>query len=315
MTRNTFAFAYGASALLTFVALGCKSDDPPPTIASFCDKKAERECGTATKGMAANCGADLAACKVARAAACVMWASAQQSPTRPIRADNIDNCLSKTSDAYAGTIVTPDKLAVMDDACNRVFSGNIPAGSALACQSNYDCANGVICDQAYCVKKAAPGVNNFCSDPGTVCPANYYCAPAGALKKCMPSKQAGEACGVGIPCIDTLRCGSAGTCVPRATINMACGSNADCAVEAPYCDPYSDCSCRPGFQPTPMTSECVTFGSTKVTGSPMVCTGTPGGAAGAPGTSGAAGAAGSAGTAGAGGGGGAGGEAGAGGAG
>ena len=233
-------------------------------------------------------------------------AQAQLSLTRPIRPENIENCLNKTSEAYSGTIVTPDKVAIMNDACDRVFSGNIPAGSALACQSDYDCAVGAICDQAFCVKKTAPGVNGFCSDPGTVCPANQYCALVGTFKKCVPSKQAGEVCGDGVPCADALRCGSAGMCVAKATINVACGSNADCAVDAPYCDPYypTGCSCRPGFSPSPMTSECATFGNTLVTGSPMVCGGAPSGAAGASGTAGTSGSAGAGGggTAGAGGG-------------
>ena len=210
MTRNTFAFACGISAVLTLVGPSCKSDDPPPTVTSFCTQKADRECGTATKGMAANCGADLATCKATRASICVTRAQTQLSATRPIRPENIENCLNKTSEAYSGTIVTPDKVAIMNDACDRVFSGNIPAGSVLACQSDYDCAVGAICDQAFCVKKTAPGVNGFCSDPGTVCPANQYCALVGTFKKCVPSKQAGEVCGDGVPCADALRCGSAG---------------------------------------------------------------------------------------------------------
>jgi hypothetical protein len=301
MTRNTFAFAYGISAVLALVGAGCKSDEPSPTIASFCTQKADRECGTANKGMAANCGADLATCKVTRTANCVNWASPQLTASRPIRPENIGNCLDKTSDAYAGTIVTPDKIAIMNDACSRVFSGNIPANSLLACHSDYECAANLICDQANCVKKTAPGVNGFCSDPGTVCPANQYCAPVGAFKKCAPSKQGGEVCDAATPCVDAFRCGSAGICVAKATINTPCSSNVDCAVEAPYCDPYypTGCSCRPGFTPSPTSPECASFGNTLVTGAPAVCGGNPGGAAGAPGTAGASGAAGNAGSAGA----------------
>jgi len=301
MTRNTFSFAYGLFAIVTLVGVSCKNDDPAPTIVSFCAQKAERECGTATKGMAANCGADLATCKATRAGLCVNWAQAQVSPTRPLRSENIGRCLDKSAEAYAGTLVTPDKLAAMTDACNRVFSGNIPAGSALPCQSSYDCASGVICDQAFCVKETPPGINGFCSDPGTVCPANQYCAVVGTLKKCAPSKQAGEPCNATTPCADAFRCGAAGTCVAKATINMACTSNSDCSADSPYCDPYypTGCSCRPGFSPGPTSAECANFGNLTVTGTPMVCTGTPGGAAGASGAAGTSGAGGSAGSAGA----------------
>jgi hypothetical protein len=302
MTRNTFAFAYGLFAIVTLVGASCKSDDPPPTIAAFCAQKADRDCGTATKGMAVNCVADLAACKATRAAICVAWAQTQVSATRPLRPENIENCLNKSSEAYAGLVVTPDKVAAMTDACNRVFSGN-NKGEAKdpPCQSDYDCAAGLVCDQAYCVRKTVPGINGFCSDPGVVCPANQYCAAVGALKKCAPSAQAGEPCNAATPCADAFRCGSAGTCVAKATTNMACGSNADCAVEAPYCDPYrpTGCSCRPGFLADPGNPECATFGNTTSgTGTPMVCTGSPSGAGGTSGAAGAAGADGSAGAAG-----------------
>ena len=84
----------------------------------------------------------------------------------------------------------------------------------------------------------------------------------------------------------------------RVGVNLACGSDDDCAAVAPYCDPYNACICRSGFVPTIGASECVAFGATDVTVVPQVCSGASG-AAGSPGSAGGnTGAAGSPGSAG-----------------
>src|SRR5437667_7539008 len=115
-------FSYGGLVLLAVAGLSCGSSGTPPTVMSFCAQKAEKECGTETKGVAASCGATLVACKAARVAACTAWAATQESPTRPFRPENIGNCLSKTADAYSTVTVVPSKRAEMDEACARVFS-------------------------------------------------------------------------------------------------------------------------------------------------------------------------------------------------
>ena len=98
------------------------------------------------------------------------------------------------------------------------------------------------------------------------------------------------------PCAsDVAEAGDVGHGLDRAIV--ACGSDDDCAADAPYCDPYSTCRCRPGFLPTIGANECVAFGATDVTGVPQACSGA-GGAADSPGSAGNTGADGSPGSAG-----------------
>jgi hypothetical protein len=284
----------GTIVLLAAAGIGCSSGTPASEM-SFCAQKAEKECGTDTKGVAVSCGATVAACKAVRAAACAAWIPSQESATRPFRPENIGNCLNKTTDAYASVTVLPAKRAAMDEACARVFSGR---GAMLAaCTSSFDCATDLICDPnaSICVKKTITN-SAFCGDPGSVCPANQYCTLVGMFRTCVANKAAGQACSATDPCIAGLRC-SGGICTDRVGVNLACGSDDDCAAEAPYCDPYSTCRCRPGFTPTIGATECAAFGATDVTVVPQVCSGA-GGAGGSPGSAGSTGAAGSPGTAG-----------------
>lgn len=303
-------FSCGSVVLLAVAGLGCSSSGAPVTETSFCMQKAEKECGTDSKGVAASCGATLVACKAARVAACTAWVATQESPTRPFRTENIGNCLNKTADAYSSVTVVPSKRAAMDDACARVFSGRGAAATATTpatpCTSSFDCATDLICDANLniCAKKVVSNTG-YCNDPGSVCPANQYCALVGTLRMCVAAGGAGQACGATAPCLASLRC-SGGICMDRVAFNLACGSDDDCAVGAPYCDSYSACICRAGFTPTIGANECVAFGVVDATIVPQTCAGTGGpggaggsdGAAGSNGTAGAAGSAGSAGAAG-----------------
>jgi hypothetical protein len=290
MTNRTFA--YGSLGLLALIGgFGCSSSSPPQTVTTFCDQKAEKECGTATKGVAVSCGTTMALCKPKRAKACTDWAATQMSATRPFRPENIAACLSKTTDAYGATIITPKALVAMNDACARVFSGNNKGTiTDLPCTSTFDCAADLICDKTLCVKQSTTATG-FCNDPGVVCGTDQYCMLVGAQLKCVPSKAAGEACDATTsPCVDAFRCSSAGVCTDKVAVNLACGSNDDCAMDAPYCDAYNGCICRPGFTPSPGTNECGAFGATVWNETPQVCGGGGPGAGGANGAGGVGGA-------------------------
>jgi hypothetical protein len=287
-------FSYGSLVLLATAGIAC-GKGTSATEASFCAQKAEKECGTDSKGVAVSCGATLAACKAARAEACAAWIPTQESATRPFRPENIGNCLTKTADAYSSPTVVPSKRAAMDEACARVFSGR---GTVLtACASSYDCAADLICDPTLniCAKKVTSNTT-FCNDPGSVCPVGQYCAPTGAVRSCVADKIAGQVCSPTEPCAAGLRC-SGGVCTAKVGVNLACGSDDDCAADAPYCDGYNGCLCRPGFMPTIGAPECGAFGATAVPVAPQVCS-SAGGAGGSPGTAGTTGAAGAAGGAG-----------------
>src|SRR3569832_2996948 len=101
---------------------GCGKSDTPPTIASFCEQKAEKECGTKDKGVAHDCGASVTACTALRLMACTTLAT-QQRVAHPLRADAIANCLSKTDAAYSQPTITQALRDAADDVCVREFSG------------------------------------------------------------------------------------------------------------------------------------------------------------------------------------------------
>jgi len=263
---------------------GCGKSDSPPTVASFCAQKAEKECGTKDKGVAHDCLATLSVCTTTRAAACMAIAT-QQSLTYPLRADAIANCLSKTEAAYSQPTITPALRAAADDACARVFSGmNKGRPTDPACTSTADCDTGLICDRTICAAPVTVAANARCNNPGETCPATQYCAGVYPQQICTDKKAAGTACDAVTPCLDTLRCVNA-VCADRVGLRGACITDADCAPTAPYCDPYNGNECFQGFSPASAggTNECVNFGG------PTPGTGA-GGAAGAAGGAGGGGA-------------------------
>lgn len=284
---------------------GCGKSDSPPTIASFCAQKAEKECGTKDKGVALDCGATVAACTTLRAAACSGIAT-QQSLSHPLRADAIQNCLDKTGAAYSQMIITPALRDAADDACARVFSGtNQGKPTDPACTNDSDCGSGLICDRTICAAPVVVAANARCNNPGETCPSNQYCAGVYPQQICTDKKPAGVACDAATPCLDTLRCVNA-LCVDRVGIRGACLSDADCAPTAPYCDAYNGNECFAGFTPASAggTNECTAYGGPAggVGGASGAAGGAGGTTAGAGGVSGNGGAGGVSGNGGAGGG-------------
>jgi len=280
--------------LVGALGTGCGKSDSPPTIATFCAQKAEKECGTKDKGVAHDCGATLSACTTLRTAACMALAT-QQSVTHPLRADAIANCLSKTEAAYSQMTITPALRAAADDACARVFSGmNKGQPTDPACASSSDCDTGLICDRTVCAAPVVVAANARCNNPGETCPATQYCAGIYPQQICTDKKAAGTACDAATPCLDTLRCVN-GACVARVSTRGACTTDADCDPSAPYCDPYNGNACFLGFAPASAggTNECVAFGGPQ----PGSGAGGAGGAVGA-GGSGAGGVSGNGGAAG-----------------
>jgi len=288
--------------LVGFGALGtgCGKSDSPPTIASFCAQKAEKECGTKDKGVAHDCGAVVSVCTMMRAAACTAIAT-EQSLAHPLRADAISNCLSKTDAAYSQPIITPALRAAADDACARVFSGtNKGKPTDPACAATSDCDTGLICDRTVCATPVTVAASARCNNPGETCPATQYCAGIYPQQICTNKMPGGAACDAATPCLDAFRCVNA-VCVERVSTRGACITDADCAPSAPYCDPYNGNECFQGFSPASAggTNECVAFGGP----TPGSGAGGAGGSAGGAGGNGAGGVSGAGGTAGQGGGG------------
>lgn len=267
MKRN-YHSVRACGLLLTIAACGagCNGGGAATlTQGSFCDKMAENECAA----VANKCLATSANCKTKRVAACNDFAMQQQaapsSPaSRPFRPENADACLTKTTTVYSKSTITPVDLAALDDVCARVFSGKKKSTDTVkpTCASDYECDDNEICDPDFivCAPKKMVGTSAGCNNPGEICPAGQYCT--GSPRQCKPRPAAGEACDATSPCLETLRCGSAGTCVERLDIGASCDSNDDCDATYPYCDPYNGKVCTPGFTPSTANAECVSaFGA------------------------------------------------------
>ncbi|HEY4185281.1 MAG TPA: hypothetical protein VGP07_09440 [Polyangia bacterium] len=269
--------------LLGLLAASCGKSTPAPTIASFCAQKAEKECGSATSGVAYSCGATVTACTTARAAVCTATAEAEESLTRPFRADAIGNCLNKTAAAYTAATITPDLTDAMNDACARVFSGSNKV--LTTCASDYDCDTNLICDRTVCAKRVSVATDAPCNNPGETCPAAQFCGGVYPTQQCKAKAALAAACDVATPCLDNLRCLS-GACMAKVGVRGACATDADCDASAPYCDAYNGHLCFLGFTPASPggTNECATFG-----GGTSGAGGAGGGAGGSSGAGGAGG--------------------------
>jgi hypothetical protein len=246
----------GALLLLAAASVGwwgcTKAGSPYPDVASFCAAKAKAECQVSLV-----CASDASACASYRAGLCVQdAASATASGTRTYDPGNVQPCLDALNAAYGNTntkilfaaLVGPGSIT---DKCERVFAGI--AVQDKPCVSDYDCTGELICSPAtfgatekVCAPAVSKNLGDFCSDPGSMCPVDAYCANTGAAPECQPSAAAGMACSMAPPCISTERC-IGGFCADRATAGQACTTNDDCAPDSPYCDPNGSSVCTIGL--------------------------------------------------------------------
>jgi hypothetical protein len=262
------------------VGLGCGGGAGPITQAEFCAQKATKECD----GVAMACLSDPAACKTKRVAACEEFAEAQQAPPssavlRPFRPDKANACISKAAEVYNKALITPEDRAALDDVCARVFSAQ---RNDATCNNDYECDVNQVCDALFntCAKKKSVAADDFCNNPGDVCPAAQFCNTA-VPRKCVPRLTVNMACDPTNPCAESLTC-AAGVCAAGATNGKPCTADSDCATASPYCDPYNGNLCTSGFRPSTGSKECVVaFGGADTTGGTGGASGGAGGAGGA----------------------------------
>src|SRR5262249_3421159 len=152
---------------------------------------------------------------------------ATASGARKYTPSNVDACIGALHDAYSKPPITLSTIQSMNDKCDRIFSGAADKGQP--CTANADCTNSRVCSpvvpgstQSICADKTAKNAGDFCSDPGSVCPADTYCAKqmSGAYQ-CSPAAQPGQSCSDTIPCVSSQRCKD-GICQSRAAPREAC---------------------------------------------------------------------------------------------
>jgi len=245
----------GALALLASTP-SCGGKETTVTTDEFCSQVAAAEC----ERTSALCGVSAASCQAARKPICTGWVLATQSATRAFHQGKIDACISKIKAIYAKDSITPTDLAAKDDACNRVFSGDVE--NFKPCQVDYDCQDGYICSQNVCAKPLKKNANDQCSDFGSQCPVGFFCttAPGVPVKQCLPRKALMEPCVQTADCLEDLRCVN-GACAARVGISTPCLSNDDCASSAPLCDPnLSPPKCQVGLRFATGAVDCNPFG-------------------------------------------------------
>jgi hypothetical protein len=240
------------------VACSSSSSGPKyPDTASFCNQWATEECQVASR-----CAAPTATCQTARQADCQTFAStATADAARSYNSGNAEACIDKIHDIYSsaasGSAITPPQMDDMADVCNRVFSGNVQ--SLQKCTSTYDCTGSLICDKGYCANSTTKNLGDPCGDPGDICASGAYCStPTGGLAQCVAEGAQAAACSATQPCQPTLRCDN--TCGPLFETGTACATSADCASDAPYCDPTIGNKCDSGLTFAAGAPSCKDYG-------------------------------------------------------
>jgi hypothetical protein len=314
----------GAAVLPWLLLAGCKGggSSTPTTVSDFCSQYADAVCQI-------NCGPPMTTCVTFQEGVCQTLATqATAGGKRFFTAANMNDCISKIKAAFGSTNpITPSTQASIDLACNYVFQGKsavIPTTDT--CTTQFDCAgttNGsIVCDplQSQCAPKLPKNGGQQCSDVGSVCAQNFYCATSGGVSICTAEGTSGasSACSATAPCDNNSRCAN-GICMPLVASHADCTTTSDCASGG-FCDPFSSpavCDTGLTFSTNSPSCLCVSEGmgcpaglgthwgiGTSTGGNPTGEGGGAGqgavsGAAGAAGSSGAAGASGAAGTTGA----------------
>ncbi|HTB56666.1 MAG TPA: hypothetical protein VLC06_02280 [Polyangia bacterium] len=232
-----------AAVLPLLLFAGCKGggSSTPTTVTDFCGQYAAAVCQI-------NCGPPLATCTTYQEGVCqTMAAQATADGKRIFNTNNMGDCINKIKAAFSSTNpITPSTQASIDLACNYVFQGKsavIPTTDT--CTTQFDCAgttNGsIICDpvQGQCAPTLAKSGGQQCSDVGSVCAQNFYCATSGGVSICTAegTSNADSACSATVPCDSNSRCAS-GVCMQLVASHMDCSSTSDC-TSGGFCDPFS----------------------------------------------------------------------------
>ena len=233
----------GATVLPLLLFAGCKGggSSTPTTVDDFCSQYADAVCQI-------NCGPPMTTCVTFQEGLChTFQAQATAGGKRIFNASNMGDCIGKIKAAFSSTNpITPSTQASIDLACNYVFQGKLALLTPTdVCSTQFDCAgatNGsIICDPAQhlCATQLPKGVGQQCSDVGSVCATNSYCATTGAVSVCTAdgTSAAASACSATVPCDSNSRC-SNGICMPLVASHANCSDTSDCASGG-FCDPFS----------------------------------------------------------------------------
>ena len=256
ITRNLLTlFAFGGTFALAF-STACSSEDPVKFGSSdqYASARAEAECGNLAK----KCGASVEACTSKRTATFNNAAAAAANMGRTYRPNAVQDCLDAVNEVYknGASDVSPDGEAKVEKVCQRVFGGT--KGERTPCTNTFECGGALICDTV-CATEEIVQLNAGCGNAGQVCATGTYCQAQGGKSFCVAKKKENEICAADAPCDEKLRC--VNHCVPKVTVGNPCDTDAECAVEAPFCDLASmPRKCRPKYEST--TSACKEFGST-----------------------------------------------------
>ena len=239
-----------------FLVAACSTEDAAtakyPDADSFCAAKAKAECDV----VAAACVVGADQCKTARTNACTTQAGTYTGQGRTYRSANAEACITKTTAVYADRVIDPVKEAAYEDACNRVFTGNVQKNQA--CANIYDCADTLACDldKKVCAVKSEKKLTDPCNNPGDICGTGLYCQlSGGTLKVCTAKNKLGESCdATNAPCTDDLRCNGA-QCVALEAAAQPCDKNDDCSTH--FCNADKKCQAK---QYASETGSCKDFG-------------------------------------------------------
>jgi hypothetical protein len=245
-----------------FLLLSCGGGgtSTPATVTDFCAQYAAAVCQI-------NCGPPMASCVTYQTGVCqTMAADATVGGKRIFNSSNMGDCINKLKSAYGSTNpITPSTQASIDLACNYVFQGKsavIPTTDT--CTTQFDCAgttNGsIVCDpmQGQCAPKLQKSGGQQCSDVGSVCAQNFYCATSGGVSICTAegTSSAASACSATAPCDSSSRCAN-GVCMPLVASHGNCTATADCASGG-FCDPFSTPAvCDTGLQFSTNSPSCL----------------------------------------------------------
>ena len=199
-------------------------------VTTYCGARAQAECNP---DVVTRCGAkDAGSCVSRRSQACL--ADVPQGTT--YQALRAPECVQTVKEAYAGGVLSADKLQAVAKACERVFSG--PGAVRSPCSSDRDCASkdGLACLMApgetsgKCLKPNPVSPGAACAGEADLCAPDYFCEDKS--KQCVVRNVEGASCQIGVtPCQQGLRCtgGFTARCVALAPAGNPCSAGDECA--------------------------------------------------------------------------------------
>jgi hypothetical protein len=217
----------------------------------FCEEYARVEC----KAVAGFCGFNAAACEPARVADCRQRRGGPGA-NRQFNPANADACLKKLDQTYNLSLITGAALQMLDVTCARVFAGS---GKLLdLCQADLDCAEGLVCDKTRCSPVKEVASRGLCGNPGEHCPRGEFCTNASGVFQCIPRFPPDAACGLNMPCLETLRCSASARCLPLLEIGESCSVDDEC--NSGYCTRYVTApTCGRGLNFSPESASCAFY--------------------------------------------------------